>query len=155
MSAAVPERSFHRYPDKTFEVGLAEDEMGPAIGTFLNENGIDFGGHHLQWDRVYPYWAIAIAEDGDILGVTNIVHSIPVGRLELLCYKKGIEKGLQVQVHHELVILGMAALTANGSELLAGTISGSQEVYLNWWKRRGATTAMTDGHILLMRFPNG
>jgi len=153
--AAEATREFIRYPDKAFTVGLAKDDMGPELGAFLEECGMGFGGHALEWNRVYPYWAVAVDNDGDIIGAVNIVHSVPVGRLEQLTYRKDTEKGLRVQLLHELVILGMAALAANGSELLAGTISGSDEPHLDWWKRRGAVTSIRDGHILLMEIPNG
>jgi hypothetical protein len=160
MAMALPELdfphcNFHRYPDKEFQVGLAEDDMGPALGKFLNENGMDFGGHPLKWDKVYPYWSVAIREDGEILGAMNIVHSLPVGRLELLVYKQDLSDEVRRQIIHELSILGIATLVANGSALGAGTVSESDPRFLGWLEARGATTAMTDGHILLMRFPDG
>jgi hypothetical protein len=96
-----------------------------------------------------------VGEDGELLGAMNIVYSIPVGRLELLAYKRDLDKEVRRQIINELVIVGIAALMANGSELGACTVSGSDKQFLGWLKARGATTGMTDGHILLMRFPDG
>lgn len=151
---ALPKK-FIRYPDKGFEVGLAKDDMGPELGAFLAECGMDFCGHALEWGRAYPYWVVAIGDDGDLWGALNIAYSLPVGRLEALSYKRDLDKKIRIQIINELVVLGMAALASSGSELVACTIKGSDTVFLDWCERRGAQTLTRDGHVLLMRIPDG
>jgi hypothetical protein len=155
MSRKYRLKELNQYPDKEFQVGLAEDDMGKALGDFLYKNGEDFGDHSLNWDRVYPYWVVAVGNDGDIWGALNIVHSLPLGRVEMLTYKKDLVKDLRRQIINELAFVAIATLVENGSQLGACTVSESDQEFLQWLKVRGAMTGMTDGHILLWRFPNG
>lgn len=136
--------------DRGIKVRLAIDEEGQAVGDFARHCGFD-PATPLDWSNVYPYWIIAERE-GEWLGLVNMAHSRPIGRLEIMCLDPDLsppDKGITVR---QLFLAGRILLRQSGSTVAASMVGFDLKSFKKACKKRGGVVVDTGNMIF---FPLG
>lgn len=113
---------------------LARDDEGNRVRELAESVGFKAD---LDWDRVYPYWLVAI-EFGEIVGTIQVCPGLPVGRLEVLAIDPSLrERHRKLLVRH-LLVAGLHTLKALGAGAAIGAIPDEMGDYLEWLEGKGA-----------------
>ena len=134
-----------RMLDLGIKIRLASNEDGPRMADLAREGG--FQMPHIRWDDVYPYWLLA-ERNHQILGMVQVCHGRPIGRMEMLCLDEKLEGRDRAICARQLLVAGCATLRQNGSQAVTSLVPFKLKSYKRMIKNRGGQVA-DSGNIIL------
>jgi hypothetical protein len=129
------------------EIRLARNEEGLEIkAMFKNASNLPDS----DWTDIFPYWAIAI-QDGEMIAAIQLCMSKPIGRLEHLLIKDGVNKLTQTRAADALIKYGEVAMQSNGSKLISGYVTFKNKAIKNLIKKHYGAKVVDSGSMLVWR----
>ena len=129
------------------EIRLAQDSEGQAIlRLFPKWEKMD----ETEWDKVHPYWAICIIDD-EIVAALQICPSLPIGRIEHLNIKEGLNKVSSMKAAHALVKYGEMAMKQLGCSIIAGYVEFRNKPVKRLIQKQYGAQVIGSGSMLVWR----
>lgn len=98
-------------------VRLATDGEGELIRDMMASEQV----RGLDWSRVYPYWLVAF-HGAELVGAVHFVAGLPVGRLEMLVTKEGLDTHAKSSAMRALLLHGFRGHYENGASAVVASV---------------------------------
>ena len=135
---------------ESVDVRLAEDADGPVIGAMMPHEQLRV----LNWSRVHPFWLGAVLEEY-VVGAVHFVAGLPVGRLEMLVTKQGLDTHARSSVVRALLMHGFRGHFKNGSSAVISSVPFGSKKHKQVLKERLGGEIMDSANIIIRGLYDG
>jgi hypothetical protein len=127
----------------------ALDTDSQVVQWLVSQTGMYPYLDELDWSNIHPFWLLAI-HNGKPVGTVQMLHGLPVGRVEFLSIDKRLNKTLRAKVAHALVHTSLGFLRQMGCQAEANVAVDPDWDWMNILHRRGGV-AVAQGFLVIKR----
>lgn len=129
------------------DIRLAQDSEGHDILALFPGAG---NMEPSDWDRVFPYWAVAVIDD-KIVACIQMCCSLPIGRIEHLLVNPELGKITATKAAHALIKYTEHAMVQMGCSVIAGYVEFRSKSIKKLIQKQYKAQVIGSGSMLVWR----